>query len=130
MAYKLCAGASCYFNRSSDEITLPITTTTTISDGMLSAYSAMIQPTPPEPPQNPKIQTANEVTEWRKSSLTSKLNTLLAELEKNMAEQKVTKDRQILIQLKERELALIIEVNYIETTMIRLELSSLRGKKN
>lgn len=106
--------------------------TTTINDDMLKAYDTIVEKhaeTKQIIPLKTTIQSEVEVMQWRKSSLSTKLNTLLLELETNMESQKITTDQQILIRMKERQLTIITEIYHIETTMIRIELSNLRNIK-
>ena len=83
-----------------------------------------------EPSQPPTSNMAVDVGAcWRTSSLSSKYNTLLAELDANRASQKGVTDTQILYQLKAREIAIVTEIYYIETTLLRMELSNLGNGK-
>ena len=136
MAYKIfCDAVQCLISSSGGfTINQP-----TMNDDALVVYDAIIESSKPSPPPSslPKVEVEAEpppqpvvaATNWRKSSLSLKYNELISEMEKVMAEQKVVTDRQKLISLKERELELIIEIYYVETTMIRMELSSLRAVK-
>ena len=132
MTFKLFSETMRFFGRkSSDGFKID---QSSMNDEFVDAYDNMVNDIPisnaSTTPTITTITTTDGPTDWKKSSLASKYNTLIMEMELVLAEEKTTTDKQKYIKLKERELELVTEIYYIETTILRMEISTIRAIKN